>query len=173
MKVKPFSTARLDLKAYSSADEEALFALRSNPQVNEYTDRPKPKDLADVQAFIEKIRKGIERNEMISWGIYLKGSSAMIGSIGYWQYNAERTSADIGYELMPEYWRQGIMQEAFSATLPHFFNEMNFKKMEAWVNVANYPSIQFLEKNNFQKVRLVPKGEAGDATDMFVYALKK
>lgn len=173
MKVEPLATERLDLRAFSLADRQAIFELRTDPQVNRFVHRQQPGNLTEVDAFIEKILKEIASRQMISWAIYLKGSTQLIGSIGYWQYNEEKTCADIGYELHPDHWRKGIMQEAFNATRPYFFEKMNFDKMEAWVNVDNIPSIKFLEKNNFQKIRLVPKGECDDPTDMYIYQLSK
>lgn len=168
-----FSSERMELRQFDLADQAAIFELRTNPQVNAFTDRPTPQHLEDVCAFINKIRTGIAADEMISWGMYLKGSTRMIGSIGYWKFNEAKTSADIGYELHPEFWRKGLMQEAYAATLPFVFGPMGLESIDAWVNTINKPSIRFLERNGFEQIKLVPAGEAGDSTDMFVYRLTK
>ncbi|NNE28016.1 MAG: GNAT family N-acetyltransferase [Saprospiraceae bacterium] len=154
-------------------DAKEVFFLRSDPKVNQYVDRPRAKNLEDAESHIQKILTGIANKEMIHWGIYPEGSDRHIGSLGYWQFNEEKTSCDIGYELHPEYWGKGIMQEAFLATLPVIFDVWNFEGIEAWVQVDNQGSIRFLEKNNFSNTRRVPAKESGDSDDMFVYCLRK
>jgi len=142
--------------------------MRSDPQVNQYVDRPKPKDLADVHAYIDKILAGIAAQKMFNWSIYPKDSQQYIGSLGYWQFNEAMTKAEIGYELHPSFWGQGIMREVYEATLPFVRDELKLQEVEAWVHPENVPSIKFLTHQNYEKVRLVPAGEAGDAQEMLV-----
>ena len=162
-------TERLDLQPFGQEDKEALYFMRTDPRVNRYTNRPRPKDLEEVAAFIRKIKNGIANNEMINWGIYLKGQSDLLGSVGYWKFNAERTGAHIGYELHPDHWGKGIMQEAYSATLEYVQGPMALQFIQAWVHPDNQSSIRFLERNDYQFIRRVPAGAEGDPTDMLVY----
>lgn len=165
------STERLDLRAWGREHAAEIFELRTNELVNKHSGRPRPKDMNDVFDFIEKIKSGIANNEMISWGIFHKGKDTLLGSLGYWKFNADKTEAHIGYELHPEYWRKGIMQEVFAATLPFAVDQMKLKNIHAIVSIENEASLLFLQKNNFKKIRKLPAEEMGEASDTYLCTL--
>jgi ribosomal-protein-alanine N-acetyltransferase len=67
--------------------------------------------------------------------------------------NKDFRSAELGFELHPEFWRQGLMTETLSAALnfgfgKHFFFELN--RLQALTSLENDASINLLKKFGFQ-----------------------
>ncbi len=139
---------RLVLKQLEMSDDAAIFALRSDENVNKYLYRTAAKTIKDAQIFIEKINKNIEKNECIYWAIKLKNSEKLIGTICFWNINFDELMAEIGYELLPEFQGHGYMQEAVNAVI-HYGFSIGFKTITAFPNAHNTLSIKLLEKLNF------------------------
>ena len=111
------TTERLALRHLNLNDANDISVLRSDSRVNEFIDRPGSTTIEEARNFIEKIEKGITANESVYWEITLKNQPNVIGTICYWNISAEDEMAEIGYELKPEFHRQGIMQEAISKVI--------------------------------------------------------
>ncbi|HYV95547.1 MAG TPA: GNAT family N-acetyltransferase [Chitinophagales bacterium] len=143
------ATERLLLRQVSTEDAEEMFQLRSDPRVMQYIDRPIAASVQDALEFIQKIENSLTNNDGINWGITLKDQRKLIGTIGFWRIMKEHYRAEIGYALLPQFQRKGIMQEAIAIVLDYGFNTMKLHSVEANVNPANTASIKFLEKNRF------------------------
>ncbi len=81
--------------------------------------------------------------------IYDNETKQNIGSICYWNFDFEKKTAEIGYELLPQFHGKGFMEEALSKIIDFGFNELNLQSIEAFTDVNNKPSIKVLEKYNF------------------------
>src|SRR5215813_13703815 len=75
MSFPELQSTRLKLRSLEDTDLTAVYALRSNQQVNRYLDRPPARSVEDAQAFISKIRDGIAGNQSFYWAITLKRSA--------------------------------------------------------------------------------------------------
>lgn len=142
-------TERLQLRQLKKADAPIIFFLRSNAEVNKYVKRPTPKSMDDVLAFITKINKGIEENEWIYWCITLKNNPTVIGTISLWHFSKDKTIAEVGYDLHPDYQQKRIMSEALNCVLNYGFNTLNFKEIEAFTHRNNEASKKLLVNNKF------------------------
>jgi len=116
-----------------------------------FLDRPKAKSPGDAANLIQKISDSLINNDGITWGITLKNSSGLIGTIGFWRIVREHHRAEIGYLLHPSYQGKGLMQEAITATIVYGFNTMKLHSIEANVNPGNAASIKILERNKFNR----------------------
>ncbi len=153
MNFKPFpilKTERLVLRQLSENDSTAIFLLRSDEEVNKFLDRPKAQSLDEAAAFINKINKAIERNESVYWAISLQNSAELIGSICLWNFSNDPLTAELGYELIPNFQGQGIMNEAIKAVLQYAFEIIELKTIVAYTYKDNKNSIKLLEKNGFK-----------------------
>jgi len=147
----PFlNTERLALRQLTTDDAGAIASLRSNAIVNKYLERPKSTTSDEALHFIDKINRVINNNESIYWVITLKETNHLIGTICYWNIVVEEDTAEIGYELLPDFYGKGIMQEAMTAVIKFGFNTMQVKNITAFPLAANIPSIKLLERNNFK-----------------------
>lgn len=149
LKTPVITTKRTHLRALTISDKAAIYSLRSNPEIGTYLRRPLAKTEKEAADFIEKINKGFIENEWIYWGITLINSSKIIGTICLWNFSEKENSGEIGYELLPNFQKKGLMQEAISAILKFSFNELKLNKITAQVNPNNQASIRSLLRNNF------------------------
>ncbi|MBK7937929.1 MAG: GNAT family N-acetyltransferase [Lewinellaceae bacterium] len=142
-------TPRLLLREITPDDAEALFEMRTDERVLRYLARPPHKDISESLELIEKIRTSFAQNEGISWVICLRGQSKMIGDIAFWKMDKANHRTEIGYGLHPDYWRQGIMDEAMTAALEYCFKVLDFHSIEANIDPENDASGRILEKHGF------------------------
>ena len=153
LKFTPFpilTTDRLTLRQLSANDDKAIFNLRSDDQVNKYLDRPKQKDREQAKAFINKINLGIKQDKWIYWAITMNSSTELIGTICLWNFSEDKTIAEIGYELRPEYQGKGIMKEAIVAVINYAFKTIKLKALKAYTHKRNIASTKLLKKNGFK-----------------------
>lgn len=152
MNFTPFpklSTDRLLLRQLSTDDAKELFSLRSDEEVNRYIDRQAPENLDEIIEFVHKINKGIRENTLLYWAISLKDQKTLIGTICLFNFSADNTTAETGYELHPDFQKKGIMNEAFQAVMSFVKKQLSFQVIEAFVHKNNSGSIKLLENNNF------------------------
>ena len=73
---------------------------------------------------------------MLKWGIALRSSDKLIGSVTLFHLDFTHRRAEIGYAQGRAYWGQGYMQEALKAVLNHAFEILNLHRIEADVDRA-------------------------------------
>lgn len=162
-------TERLLLKEINENHVEDILRIRSNEIINQYVHRNPPKNNYDALEFILTIRKRTENNQTFYWGISLKDQQNLIGTICLWNFSEDRKIAEVGYELLPEYHRQGIMSEALSAVLDFSFNELQLLEIVAMTHKLNENSKQLLLKHHFV---LEESREDEGFPDNLVFSLK-
>lgn len=143
-------TERLILRIISESDVNELFILRSHPEVNKFVQRNSPKNTFEALNFILTMKNREARNEIVFLGISLKNSFKVIGTICLWKFSEDRKTAEVGYELLPEFHGNGIMYEALEKVLDFGFNELSLENIEAFTSEKNEKSIGLLKKFSFQ-----------------------
>lgn len=174
----PFPTLKTDrllLRKLELTDAKDYHEIRSNPKVLKYVARPLAQSLEDTIGVIERVYDTIEKQEGINWAICLKNSPKTIGTIGFYRTQAQHFRTEIGYELRPELWGQGIMSEAMQAVLDYAFFTMNFHSVEANIDPVNRRSENILLRNNFIKEAHFRENYffEGKFTDSAIYSLLK
>ncbi|MEM1219781.1 MAG: GNAT family N-acetyltransferase [Bacteroidota bacterium] len=144
-------TQRLILRAPRLSDGPALFALRSDPEVMRYVDRPQMQTVHEAEQMLAGMQESIANNEGITWAITLPGLDELIGFIGYWQIEHEHYRAELGYMLHPSYQKQGYMSEALEAIIPVAFGPFRLHAIQAFVHPNNLPSWELLERKGFHR----------------------
>lgn len=110
-----------------------------------------PKDFNDTLVYIQRMNNGIKQNKYIYWSITLKESQEMIGTICLWNFVVEKRLAELGYELLHSFQRQGYMREAFGLVLDYATENLELHTLEAYTHEKNVPSIRLLEYYDFEK----------------------
>jgi len=109
-------TARLVLREMTPNDVQFYFRHFNNEKVVEGCCFPGPKSLEAAKEELELYCiNPFKENRGIRWGITRKGSSELIGTLGYYDWNKTVRRAEIGFDLDPAHWGQGIMTEALGA----------------------------------------------------------
>jgi len=154
-------TERLTLRQLSVNDDKEIFALRSDKQVNKYIDRDPSNTIEDARKFIDKIAEVVRQNEGIYWAITLTNNDNLVGTICLFNFSNENDKAEIGYELLPAFQGQGIMQEATSKVIAFGLDVIGLKAIEAYTHLENKNSSKLLEKYNFKKQENIDSNSNG------------
>ncbi len=160
-------TPRLILRAATSDDAEAVFAIFADEEVTRYHDLSTFTSLEEALGVIERRARRFANGQGIRWGIVRKGDNTLIGSCGFGAWDKQAHRAEIGYELARNCWGQGIMTEALQAILPFGFERMGLHEVVAEVMLQNTASMRVLTKLGFRDEGILPqrgywKGEHHD-----------
>lgn len=175
LKFNPFpfmQTSRLNLRQLEAGDYNEIFFFRSDEGHNKYIDRPKANSLDEAKSWIEKIINGVRNNEAVFWVLTLRGSTKLMGTISLWNISKEECKAEIGYELLPHYQGNGIMNEAVPAVIEYGFEEMKLNEIEAYTHMENSKSVSLLERNNFTRNKKQEE-QVEKPGHMIIYSLDK
>lgn len=166
-------TDRLLLRRVNAGDVKEILMLRSNPETMQYIPRPLLKTDEEALEHIAMIDQKIEANEGINWAITLKDSPKLIGIIGHYRIKPEHYRAEIGYMLLPDYHKRGIITEAVKAAVHYGFHDLKLHSIEAVIAPENIGSAKVLEKNGFIKEAHFKEYEFynGKFLDSVIYSL--
>ncbi|WP_053990422.1 GNAT family N-acetyltransferase [Mangrovimonas sp. TPBH4] len=145
------TTKRLTLRQVLISDVNAVFALRSDNEINKYLDRQPAKNLEDAKHFIANITENIQKGEALYWGITLTESGIFVGSICLFEFSDQHNTCEIGYELLKNHQGKGIMTEAANAVIAYAFQTLSVQTIEASTHKSNQASIKLLDKLHFKK----------------------
>ncbi len=133
-----------------TTDVEQFFKLRSNPEVMKHIGKNPMISINEAIDFIKMINDLLENNSGITWAIALKEEpEKLIGTIGLWRLIKEHFRAEIGYMLLPEYWKKGITKEAILKVLDYGFNQLKLHSVEGHITPLNIASAKILESTGF------------------------
>ena len=144
------ATERLTLRQLVINDEQEIFTLRSDSEINKYLNRQVSNAINDVRNFINKVNENINKNDSLYWAIILGDSNTLVGTICLFNFSDENDKCEIGYELLTNFQRQGIMKEAAEKVIEYAFNTIKVQKIEAFLHRDNQRSIKLLEKFSFR-----------------------
>ena len=144
-------TERLTLRQLEIDDEQEIFTLRSDNEINKYLDRPISSSVEDARNFITKINQHILNNAALYWAITLGKNNSLVGTICLFGFSDESSNCEIGYELLTNFQGQAIMQEAANKVIEYAFSIIKVQKIEASLHKDNHQSVRLLEKLLFTK----------------------
>lgn len=173
MKLKDFKnpeTERLKFKITCREDVKLIYALRSSPIVRQYIIQPLFTKNEEAVAHINKLERFLEEDKSLSWTLVEKFSNKKIGSICFWNFSEDRKTAEVGYDLLPAYFKKGFMSEALQAVIDFGFNSLDLNRIEAFTHIENEPSKKMLIANRFV---LQPKRKDKGFPKNTIYVLDK
>ena len=144
-------TERLTLRQLVINDEQEIFALRSDSEINKYLDRQVSNTIDDARNFINTVNENINKNDSLYWAITLSDKNILVGTICLFSFSDENDKCEIGYELLTNFQGQGIMKEAVEKVIDYAFNTINVQKIEAFLHRDNMRSIRLLDKFSFKQ----------------------
>lgn len=142
-------TARLRLRAFTPGDVDDTFAIMADARVARYFGSPPMESREAAVRRVEGIIAAFAEREGVRWAIERKADGAFVGSCGFWRIERAHARAEIGYELAPEAWGQGLMPEAAAAIIGFGFRGVGLHSVEAHIHPANDGSRRVLEKLGF------------------------
>lgn len=142
-------TKRLFMRELSLTDVESVYRHFSNPEVTRYMDIEVCKDLNEAEDIIL-----FHINDSgCRYGLFSKEKNELIGTCGFhcWIKDDQGSRAEVGFDLSPDYWGKGFMQEALNVLIMIGFNRMKLDCIEATTEIENLQSQRLLEKMGFSK----------------------
>ena len=144
-------TPQLIMREFEESDAENLFRLDSDPRVLKYL-RMKPlTKLEESERDVSYIRQQYKDNGLGRLAVIEKKSMSFVGWSGLKYVNDatvnEKTNYyDLGYRLIPEFWRKGYGYESALAALKFGFDELNLEKICGCASLDNIGSRKILSK---------------------------
>lgn len=144
-------TERLILRAFTDEDAAGVYALRSDPRVMKYLDRELHASVQHSLQLLQKNENRYQKGEAIQWVIRSIHCSGFLGDIAFFNIDKKNHRAEIGYSLLPDYWRKGIVTEAARAVIQFGFQQLGLHSIEANINPNNSASRNVLLKLGFEQ----------------------
>jgi [ribosomal protein S5]-alanine N-acetyltransferase len=166
-------TDRLILRKITLDDAEDMFAYGSIEEVTTYVTWDKHQTLADTKQFIDFILDQYENKRIAPWGIELKETGRMIGTIDFVSWNTNQKIAEIGYVITPDYWGKGITTEAAKELVKFGFSKMDLVRIQARCFTENIGSERVMEKAGMSFEGIIRKGMLvkGKHQDLKMYSI--
>lgn len=162
-------TSRLIIRQLSSADAAFVLALTNEPSTIENIGDKGLRSVADAQRFIST--GPWTQHQKPGYGqfaIELKQSGKLIGVCGI-LYRIKLDLTDVGFALMPQYWRQGFAFEAASAVMHYGHSVLGIGNIVGLTSQTNVASINLLKKLGMRFETMVSMSDDG-VEDVRVYA---
>ncbi|WP_263272278.1 GNAT family N-acetyltransferase [Pseudomonas phytophila] len=136
------------LRPVRPADLPAVYAGLSDPQViAHYGVSYSSLEATEVQMrWFEEI---VAEQTGAWWAIAEFKNDSIIGACGFNDWSHEHRRTELGYWLMPAYWRQGLLTEALPSVFRYAFNALGVHRIHADVEPANAASCALLRKLGF------------------------
>lgn len=153
-------TDRLILREIDpEADLQALFDLFADERVALSTDTGPFTEMWEAEEVMDWFGAIFRARQGLRWAITVRdGDGSLIGTCGFNVWNRRNRSAEIGYDLMPDYWGRGIATEAVQRIISWGFKEMGLNRIQADAMVHNEASARVLEKLGFAEEGLQRQG---------------
>lgn len=91
----------------------------------------------------------LSERQGIWWGIARHSDDQLVGACGFNDWRPDDHSIELGYWLLPSYWKRGIMRRALPHILRHAFMHMDIHRVHADVEPENPASFYLLRKLGF------------------------
>lgn len=142
----PLETPRLLLRRITMRDAQDIFSYSCDPEVARHVLWDAHRSIFDTRSYIKFILRQYREAQPSSYGIVLKATGHVIGTIGFMAYSQENSTVEVGYSLARSAWNQGYMTEALRAVLRLSFEEMRIHRVEAQHEVDNPASGAVMRK---------------------------
>lgn len=142
------TSGKLVLRQFAEADLERVFAGLSHPDVVKYYGISY-KTLEETRQQLTFFNELEKKEKGIWWAICSSRTHEFFGAGGLNNWNKEHQKAEIGFWLLPRYWRQGIMTEAMPLICNYGFEQLTLHRIEGFVESENMNCKKALAKLNF------------------------
>lgn len=139
-------TERLILRKLTMRDASDMFRYCQDKEVARHVLWEAHTSILETRAYIRYNLYQYRSGEPASWGIVLRETNRVVGTIGYMSYNADNSTVEIGYSLAREQWGKGLMTEALLAVIGETFRTLKVHRIEAMHFTDNPASGRVMEK---------------------------
>ena len=139
-------TERLELYELTLQDDAFIFALLNSPGWLENIGEREVQTLADARKYIlEGVISMYNKHGIGLWKMERKSDKAPIGLCGLLK-REELEHADIGFAILPQFYRQGYSYEAAKAVIDYSLQQLKLPVIAGITDPANEASKKLLLK---------------------------
>lgn len=139
-------TGRLILRKLTMHDAEDVYAYSRDPEVARHVLWDAHRSIGESRAYLRYMLRKYRMNEAASWGIELKETGRIIGTVGFMWVQDDNRAAEVGYSLARAQWDKGIMTEALTAVIEYSFLTLRLNRIEAIHELSNPASGAVMRK---------------------------
>ena len=148
--MRVIETERLILRLHTIEDVEASYQMNLDENVSAFTGDGGVVSHEEIERRIrEDVLGDYEKHGFGRFAVVEKSSGEFIGFAGL-KYLEDLDEVDLGYRFIFSKWGKGYATEASKACVDFGFNELNLKKIIAFVLPDNIGSVRVLEKLGFE-----------------------
>ena len=146
------NTDRLLLRRHQSGDAAVLFdKFGSDPELFKYSGWNPYQTSTMAEETIDSFIGSYNDPHFYGWGLVHEGQ--LIGTIGAYDYDAEKSRIEIGMSIERASWGHGFATEALTAVLRYLTEHENIRTVSAWCASENIGSQRAMERSGMRRVR--------------------
>jgi ribosomal-protein-alanine N-acetyltransferase len=136
-------------------DADAFHELMNNASIADNTFYiPHPMTRPQADRWIKYYSDPSPKNGDTHWGIFQKAfPNSFLGMISLYDFNPNRTEAELGFWIGEPYWNRGYATEALAAVIEFAKNDLDLQHIFANHQLSNNASAAVLEKNGIKVTR--------------------
>lgn len=149
-------TKRLILRKMEMNDATRMFDyLCSDHRVMDNLIKGPHKTISETINRVTEITKQYESVKFCYWGIVLKESGELVGTIDLYNIDEDTENCEVGYDLGFNWWNQGYGTEALYAVVEFAFRIMNIHKISATHGIDNPASGKIMSKVGMEREGII------------------
>ena len=141
------TTERLRFSHWRKEDLPFAISLWGDPRVSAFIGGPF--SAQQIAARLESEIAGMHANRVQYWPVFLSGTDDFAGCAGLRPYGEEREVLELGFHFRPEYWGQGLVQEAARAVIAFAFKTLAVTSLLAGHHPKNEASKRLIGRLGF------------------------
>ena len=147
-------TQRLILRKFKVEDAKEVFKnWTSDDEVAKFVRWSTHKSIEDTKQWLIEEEKNYADNSYYTWGIELKETSELIGSISAIFRQEDDERYEIGYAIGKKYWNNRYTTEALKCVMDYLINDIGIKKFICSHAKQNPASGIVMQKVGFKHVK--------------------
>ncbi len=145
-KYHPIMTAHYTLDWLTAFKVKEINALRQDAGVAQAMHRPAAAHLTDTVEYVSHEMLQIMSDKKLVWGIQERSNQTFLGIFVFQNFDKAANSAEVQYELLPQFQQQGIMSEILQHMTRFAFDELHLAQLQA-VIYQDQPGADAVLKN--------------------------
>jgi [ribosomal protein S5]-alanine N-acetyltransferase len=144
------TSSRLGFRSWTAEDLPLALALWGNSDVAHFIH---VKGAFSREEVIARLAREMEMQRQCGiqyWPMFLLATDAFIGCCGLRPYQPRPGTLELGVHLLPDFWRQGLAQEATRCVIDHAFETLKVSALFAGHHPGNQASRELLTRLGFE-----------------------
>lgn len=126
-------------------DAKDLSRLANDRSIAKFTRVPCPYRLSHADDFIKKSKEHIKNKQKFNFGIFLKETNQLIGTVGFVEIDKRENCGEIGYWIGKPFRNKGYTTEAARLIVDFGFDKLNLHRIEIVHSTKNKASEKIIK----------------------------